>query len=104
MFELRTIVQAWIYLDGARVTDEYERFDGVNWRKKWEGGLPRPRAVIWLNEGTPADIVKAGVNLEHEHPEAPFRTVYVYSVDEPDPLNRAKEEALQAYRKGATRG
>ena len=50
--------------------------------------VPKPLAAMWLNNGTPADIVKA-----QKYAETDGRTVFVYE-GEKDPLGRARREIL----------
>jgi hypothetical protein len=55
---------------------------------KWRGYLAA-RAMIWLNEGTDDDEVKA-----QEYAKKEGYTVFTYDTMEPDPLGRAKRDAL----------
>ena len=92
-----TIVVAWVKLDGTEITDEYYRFDGVNYKRRAKV-VPKPRAMCWLLEGDEADLVKAQEYAETKRAEADCLAVEVYTtpVDTPDPLGDARQRILSA--------
>lgn len=53
-------------------------------------------AAVWLNEGGKADAEKAKAHMAREYPEG---RVFLFPVDEPDPLGRAKREVLKPQRR-----
>ena len=51
-----------------------------------------PRACVWLNEGGPADVMKAHAYAATL--DGPLRLVFAYETSEPDPIARAKRDIL----------
>jgi hypothetical protein len=85
------IVLAWIEED-PYVTDDWERYDGVNYRRRAET-RPGGHAVIWLNEGTPEDRERAEAWRRSNLDES--GRVFCYPASESDPLGRAKREVMK---------
>ena len=87
-----TIIVAWVKLDGTEITDEYYRFDGVNYKRSAKV-VPRPRAMCWLLEGDEADLLKAQEYAETKKAEADCLAVEVYTMptNAPDPLEDARK-------------
>ena len=52
----------------------------------------KARSVIWLREGTAADVERAMAYAAH-----PGYKVFVYPVDEPNPLERARHDMMTAF-------
>ena len=93
-----TIVVAWIKSDGIEITDEYYRFDGVNYKRRARV-VPKPRAMCWLLEGDEADLVKAQEYAETKREEAECLAVEVYTMptNAPDPLEDARQRIMADY-------
>ena len=81
------IVIAWTENDADFVRQEY--IGGGEHRNIFKDVI-RPKACMWLNEGTQADIQKAKDYLRSEQRDG---RVFVYS-NERDPLAKAKEQIL----------
>ena len=54
------------------------------------------KAAVWLNEGSSADAKKAKAYLARDQPHG---RVFIFPVDEPDPLGRARSEILKPQRR-----
>lgn len=83
------IVLAW-FVEDVEVTEEYERFDGYNYRRKCRP-VQVPIALMWDSTGDAASWEKAEAWMTQEHPEG---ELFRFPVTEPDPLTRAKRELL----------
>lgn len=87
---LSTIVLAWIVDDveivRARRADLGER--------PITRVVRRPVACVWLRAGGPADVARARTYAATRGEEP--TTVYVYPLDEEDPIGRAKREIARA--------
>ena len=91
---MRTIVIAWVDKTGLQETDEYERFDGVNWSRKFKV-IPEGKAAIWLNKGTIEDVARAkeyAKTLDHLRVE-----VYDLPITEQKPLELARSLVLNGF-------
>ena len=87
--ELFTIVLAKMKSDF--VIEEYGRIDIGEPHKYKE--VFYPVSLIWINEGTNQDLLKAKVFAEENG-----YNVFIYDINEADPIKRAKEdlEVLEA--------
>lgn len=88
---MKTIVLAWTDEDGLQKTGRMVQRD-LNWFPEIES-VRQGKAVIWLNEGTDADVDKAvefARNCGHDH-----ATVFCYPTSEQEPLARARQDVLK---------
>lgn len=91
MREKQTIVLAKVEMTGLEPTGAMERFDGVNYRPQMRVA-PRAAALVWLNEGTDADLAKAKAYATTEGYE-----VLTFPTTEEDPLGLARAAVLKAH-------
>jgi hypothetical protein len=85
-------VIAWVHKNGnIEKTDEWERFDGVNWRPKFRT-IPQPCAVVWLKSAAESALESAQRHAQTI--EADFVRVYQYAKEQ-NPLGRARREVLE---------
>jgi hypothetical protein len=80
--EVCWVVIAWV--------DEHQ-YRTVGACPQWETSR-EGRACVWLRRGTKTDVDKAQTYITHEHPKT--GRVFTYSVDEKEPLARARKEVL----------
>jgi|HubBroStandDraft_2_1064218.scaffolds.fasta_scaffold244596_2 hypothetical protein len=57
--------------------------------------VKKPRAVVWLNDGSDADAVKAREYVKKEHPVV--GRVFLYPTTERDPLGKARREIMETW-------
>jgi hypothetical protein len=88
---MSTIIIAWLENDGTRLTDEWERFDGANYRRKLEV-VPQAHAAVWVNRGTAADRQSAEDYVRRDHADKRRAAVFAFPTTEQDPLGRARRE------------
>jgi hypothetical protein len=88
---MQTIIVAWLENDGCRILDEWERFDGANYRRKVEV-VPQAHAVCWVNGGTEEDRRAAEAYVAQDLTDKPRAAVFAYRAEERDPLGRARRE------------
>jgi len=89
MTDAQCVVVAWADWTGLRKTDGYERFDGVNYRPKFERA-PHGSACIWALEGGAAEVESARDYAETLKADHPFVRVLCFPVSENDPLGIAR--------------
>lgn len=85
----KQIVIAWAEKTKLVPTGRHVMRD-LNWfpefRSEWEG-----RAAMWMQNGTDADLTKAKECATNDG-----RLVFVYPASEPEPLIRARADAVKA--------
>ena len=89
-------VIAWVHNNGGlEKTDEFERFDGVNWRPKFRT-IPEAHSVVWLRSCDNAALSAAKKYAGTI--EADYVRVYQYE-SEDSPLERARREVMRDFGK-----